>query len=157
MELGSICNREVIVALKQETVADAITLIRNHHVGDLVIIEHRGSAVVPVGILTDREILISVVAEGLDTTDLLISDIMSHELVTARADCAIEEGLKLMRHRGIRRLPVVGDDGELVGILSVDDIIDLMAEEIADLAALIRQEQAREIRRTTHTGLATYG
>lgn len=148
MTVGSICNREVIVALSDETVADAIRLMRQHHVGDLVIIRNRGKLAIPVGILTDRDILISVIGEGLEPADLLIKDIIMSDPVTVREDYELEDAVKLMRTRGVRILPVTGKEGELVGIVSLDDILDLLAEEVADLSALIHMEQRREIHRT---------
>lgn len=147
MKLGSICNREVIVALKEETAANAITLMREHHVGELVIVEGVGSHVVPVGVLTDRDILISVINANLNPSDILIADIISYNLVTARFDSSIENGLKIMRTRGVRRLPVVGRNNELVGLVTLDDIVDLVSAKINDLAVLIHTEKQQEVRR----------
>lgn len=148
MTIGELCNREVIVVQQNENLTDAVKLMREHHVGDLVVVEDKGIGQVPIGIVTDRDILIQVLGEDIDPNELTVGDVMTHEPVTAFLDDAVQDSLKLMRKNGIRRLPVVDDSGYLVGILTVDDIIDLLAEEIGDLAWLIRNEVDREISRT---------
>lgn len=148
MTIGELCNREVIVVLQNENLTDAVKLMREHHVGDLVVVEDKGIGRLPVGIVTDRDILIQVLGEDIDPGELTVGDVMTHNPVTALLDDSVEDSLKLMRKNGIRRLPVVDESRYLVGILTVDDIIDLLAEEIGDLAWLIRNEVDREISRT---------
>jgi CBS domain-containing protein len=152
MTVGTMCNRDVIVALKEESVAKAVALMRQHHVGDLVVIKNQGRLFVPIGILTDRDILISVISEGLDPRDFLIGDIMTTDLVTVQSNCSVEDAVKIMRSNGVRRVPVIGFEGELLGIVSLDDIIDLLADEVEDLSALIPTEHRREVRRTARPG-----
>jgi CBS domain-containing protein len=118
--------------------------MREHHVGGLVVVKEKFGKRVPVGIITDRDLVIEVIAEGVDMGDISVGDIMSDQLVTAREGDDLLETLKMMRARGIRRLPVIDDDGALAGILTVDDLIDLFSEQIADLARLIAFEQKRE-------------
>jgi CBS domain-containing protein len=118
--------------------------MREHHVGDLVVIKEKTGKRVPVGIVTDRDIVLEVIAEGVSMDDVNVGDIMSDKLVTAREGDGLLDTIKVMRAKGIRRLPVVNDDNELVGILSVDDLIDLFSEQIVDLARLIAREQSRE-------------
>lgn len=152
MSIGDICNREVIIAYKQENLEKAVRLMREYHVGDVIVVEERDGGRVPVGILTDRDILISVIGEDIEPRDISIEDVMSFELLTGHVDDSLLESLARMRQKGVRRLPVVDGRGELVGILTMDDIIDVLAEEIADLAGLIRNEQKREIGRAVDTG-----
>jgi len=144
MTIGKVCNREVVFIHAQASVPEAARLMREHHVGDLVVIKEKTGKRVPVGIVTDRDIVLEVIAEGVDMDDVSVGDIMSDKLVTARESDGLLETIKLMRAKGIRRLPVVNDDNELVGILSVDDLIDLFSEQIVDLARLIAREQGRE-------------
>lgn len=148
MTIGELCNREVIVVQQRENIADAVKLMRQHHVGDLVVVEEKGLGRIPIGIVTDRDILIQVLGEDFSPDELTVGDVMTHEPVTGFIDDSVEDSLKLMRKNGIRRLPVVDESWYLVGILTVDDIIDLLAEEISDLAWLIRNEVDREISRT---------
>ncbi len=144
MLVGKICNREVVFVEPDTSVAEAARLMREHHVGGLVVVQEKSGKRVPVGIITDRDLVIEVIAEGVDMGDISVGDIMSDQLVTAREGDDLLETLKMMRSRGIRRLPVIDDDGALAGILTVDDLIDLFSEQIADLARLIAFEQKRE-------------
>ncbi len=144
MLVGKICNREVVFVEPDTSIAEAARLMREHHVGGLVVVQEKTGKRVPVGIITDRDLVIEVIAEGVDMSDITVGDIMSDQLVTAREGDDLLETLKMMRARGIRRLPVIDDDGALAGILTVDDLIDLFSEQIADLARLIAFEQKRE-------------
>ena len=144
MTTGQVCNREVVFVHQQASIPEAARLMREHHVGDLVVIKEKTGKRVPVGILTDRDIVLEVIAEGVAMEDVSVGDIMSNNLVTARESDGLLETIKVMRAKGVRRLPVVNDDNELVGILSVDDLIDLFSEQIVDLARLIAREQGRE-------------
>ena len=144
MTIGKVCNREVIFIHAQASIPEAARLMREYHVGDLVVIKEKTGKRVPVGIITDRDIVLEVIAEGVGMDDVNVGDIMSDNLVTARESDGLLETIKVMRAKGIRRLPVVNDDNELVGILSVDDLIDLFSEQIVDLARLIAREQGRE-------------
>jgi CBS domain-containing protein len=144
MLVGKICNREVVFAEPDTSIVEAARLMREHHVGGLVVVQEKSGKRVPVGIITDRDLVIEVIAEGVDMGEISVGDIMSDQLVTAREGDDLLETLKMMRARGIRRLPVIDDDGALAGILTVDDLIDLFSEQIADLARLIAFEQKRE-------------
>ena len=144
MTIGKVCNREVVFIHAQASIPEAARLMREYHVGDLVVIKEKTGKRVPVGIVTDRDIVLEVIAEGVSMDDVSVGDIMSDNLVTARESDGLLETIKVMRAKGIRRLPVVNDDNELVGILSVDDLIDLFSEQIVDLARLIAREQGRE-------------
>jgi len=144
MTIGKVCNREVVFIHAQASIPEAARLMREYHVGDLVVIKEKTGKRVPVGIVTDRDIVLEVIAEGVSMDDVSVGDIMSDNLVTARESDGLLETVKVMRAKGIRRLPVVNDDNELVGILSVDDLIDLFSEQIVDLARLIAREQGRE-------------
>jgi CBS domain-containing protein len=144
MTVGKICNREVIVVDKTASITQAARLMREYHVGDLVVVEERTGKRVPVGIVTDRDIVLEVIAEGVDMSDVNVGDVMSDNLVTARENDSVLETIKIMRAKGVRRLPVINDANDLVGILAVDDLIDLFSEQIADLARLVAREQQRE-------------
>jgi CBS domain-containing protein len=144
MLVGKICNREVVFVEPDTSIAEAARLMREHHVGGLVVAQVKSGKRVPVGIVTDRDLVIEVIAEGVELGEISVGDIMSNQLVTAREGDDLLETIKVMRARGIRRLPVIDDDGALAGILTVDDLIDLFAEQISDLARLIAFEQRRE-------------
>ena len=144
MTVGTVCNRDVVFIHRGGSIPEAARLMREYHVGDLIVVDEKTGKRVPVGIVTDRDIVLEVIAEDVSPNDVSVGDIMSPELVTARAGDDLLETIKIMRAKGVRRLPVIDDDNELAGILSVDDLIDLFSEQIADLARLIAREQTRE-------------
>ncbi|OGI57172.1 MAG: histidine kinase [Candidatus Muproteobacteria bacterium RBG_19FT_COMBO_61_10] len=144
MPIGEICNREVIFATRANTITEAAELMRHHHVGDLVVVEEKSGQRVPVGMLTDRDLVIEILAKNVTLGDVTVGDIMSVDLVAARETDGIYETIQLMRAKGIRRLPVVNPRGGLEGIVSVDDLLELLAEEISGLARLVSREQQRE-------------
>ena len=153
MAIGEICSRQVVFARRDESVAAAAKLMREGHVGCLVVTDEDKGKRVPVGMLTDRDITVAVVAPGLDAETILVGDVMSGELLSVQEDAGIAETVELMRVRGIRRLPVTSNDGALVGLIAADDILSLLAEEIAGIAGMITREEKRErITRKTKAG-----
>ena len=144
MAIGDICVREVLVTERETTAQEAAKLMRQYHVGDLVVVDATSGRRVPVGIVTDRDIVISVVATGLDPKIFTLGDLLTREVVIGRADEGIFETIQRMRRNGVRRMPVVDAQDSLVGIVSVDDLIQLLAAEMTELSKLISREQARE-------------
>ena len=147
MSVGEMCNRAVVVVGKDETVAEAVQLMRRHHVGDVVVVEEQSGTRVPVGVLTDRDIVIEILAEDVALDAVAIKDVMSYELLTAPEDEDVIDTLQRMRTRGVRRVPVVDASGGLIGILTVDDILELMAEYLGGLARLVKRERESETRK----------
>ena len=146
MRIGEICTVQTIYCKRDETVQGAALLMRKYHVGDLVVIEQPDSERIPVGIITDRDIVVSVIARGLDPASLLVGDIMSDDLLTASEDDDVYETIERMRFRGIRRVPVVNSAGGLTGIVSADDLLEFLAEEMGELARISSHQQAHEKR-----------
>lgn len=144
MSAGEYCNRNVVVVSKSEPVNEAIKLMRSHHVGDVVVVESIEESTIPVGILTDRDIVLEILAEGVDLEAVNIGDVMSYDLVTVTENTKLIDTIKLMREKGVRRIPVVNEKGGLEGLLSVDDLLELVAEQLMDIVGLISKEQARE-------------
>jgi CBS domain-containing protein len=144
MPIGEFCNREVVFASRKTSVPEAAKLMRKHHVGDLVVVTMIDGKQVPVGMVTDRDIVIEIISKSLDFNDFTVGDIMSPNLVTVQNDEGVFEAIRLMRSKGVRRIPVVDKKGALVGIMSADDILDLLAEEMTELAKVAPRERARE-------------
>jgi CBS domain-containing protein len=118
--------------------------MRNHHVGDLVVIEEKEGRKYPTGIVTDRDIVVEVVAPGVNPEGLTVADIMGPEVATVRESEGLFEALRYMRDKGVRRMPVVDREGGLVGIITLDDLLSLLAEEMTELAKLVSHERQRE-------------
>ncbi len=145
MTVGAICTRNVAVAPRTEMIVDAAKRMRTSHVGNLIVVENRNGRHIPIGIVTDRDIVISVVAgDPHHINYLLVSDVMSDELVTAREHDDVETALKKMEEHGVRRLPIVDADGALAGILTLDDVLHYLTAQQSELVALVAREQSRE-------------
>jgi CBS domain-containing protein len=144
MTVGKICNREVVITTPEATLIAVAKLMREYHVGDVVVVNARGDEKVPVGIITDRDIVLAIVASEIDLDAVLAGDIMSHELLTAGEQESIWDVLQRMRAHGVRRLPVVNARGGLEGILSVNDFLELISDELLALAQVATRQQQRE-------------
>jgi len=144
MPISEICNREVIVVQPNDTILEAAKLMRQHHVGDVLVVEDRGGVRVPVGIVTDRDLVVEIMAPELDQRVITVGDIMAPDLVTVKENTGVFDAIQYMRAKGVRRLPVVDGSGGLVGILTLDDLLELLAEELLALAKLVKHEQKKE-------------
>jgi CBS domain-containing protein len=144
MAIGDICNREVVFARKDESVLSAAVLMREHHVGSLVVVDESGGMRVPGGVVPAREVAVGVVALGLDPERTPLGEVIGPEIICARDDTGVAECVALMRQKGLRRLPVVDASGGLVGLVTADDLLELLAEEMSGLAAVVAREQRRE-------------
>jgi CBS domain-containing protein len=144
MTVGEVCNRAVIIVKPDASVIDAVRLMKSYHVGDVVVVKNRDDRRIPIGIVTDRDIALSMADNARRVSYLRVEDVMSHDVVTSLESETVHEALKKMQSSGIRRLPVVNDEGALEGIVTFDDLIELLSEELADLAMLLDKEQKRE-------------
>lgn len=137
MSVGIICSRCVDVVDADETILAAAQRMHERKVGTLVILD---SANKPVGVLTDRDLVIRAVAQGKDPRQTHVGDVMTRNPKTLSQAAPIEQALALMRSGSFRRIPVIGDDGTLVGLISLDDILSLLAEEFAQVGSLVEKE-----------------
>ena len=146
MPVGEICNREVVVAERTTTIVEAARLMRRYHVGDLVVVDEVQGRRVPVGMVTDRDVVVEVIAREPPFASCTVSAIMSATVVCVPETAGVIETIQLMRSHGVRRVPVVDAGGALVGILAADDLLDLLAEELSALARIAPRGQEREVR-----------
>ena len=145
MTIASVCNRDVAFTTRETPVAAAAKLMRHGHVGSLVVVDQmNGGKRIPVGIVTDRDIIVEVIATGLDPAVITVGDIMERELVVGRESNSVIEILEIMRFKGVRRLPTVDGEGQLTGIVTVDDLLEILAEELGELARVVAREQSHE-------------
>jgi CBS domain-containing protein len=148
MTVGKFCNREVVVANRDSTIIEVARLMRQHHVGDVVIVNYQGDQAKPIGIITDRDIVVELIACEVSIDAVSVGDVMSFELITAKERDSIWDALQRMRTQGVRRIPVVNDAGGLEGILTVDDLLELLAEELILLAKVPVRQQMLEKKTT---------
>jgi len=149
MKTGELCNRAVVTAGRDTAITDAARLMRDHHVGSIVVVDETAASVIPVGILTDRDIVLEIIAKEVATNDVCVGDIMSYALLKVGEDDSVFEAAQRMRARGVRRAPVTGAGGGLVGILALDDILELLSEELSLLAKLTARETQQEQQKRT--------
>jgi len=146
MSVGAFCNREVVIADKSTSLVEIAQLMRQHHVGCVVITESQSGNGnnIPIGVITDRDIVLEIVAPPLDLQAVAVGDVMSRDLLLAREVDGLWETLKRMRSRGVRRVPVINDEKVLVGILTVDDILEILSNEFSELVTLMNKERRKE-------------
>ena len=148
MKIREICSRVVVVVEPHTDLREAARLMRDHHVGALVVIEKHDGPTKPVGIVTDRDIVVAVVAaSNVRPESLTVRDVMSTELVLAQDSDGVFEAVERMQDSGTRRLPVVTGDGTLMGIVTLDDVLRMLAGEMTALAIAAQRSVTRE----THT------
>ena len=142
--MGQYCNRHVITTDRATEIREIARMMRHHHVGTVVVVERRGDKDYPIGIITDRDLVVEVLAQNLSPETVTVSDVMSSHLVTAREDDNFFRFLDRMSAKGIRRLLVVDEEGALVGILTVDDILTALAVGLSDVTRLVQREIVKE-------------
>jgi CBS domain-containing protein len=148
MNVGQICQRHVITVKPTDELRTAARLMREHHVGFLVVVRPSlpEGGLEPVGVITDRDIVVSTLALDVDPHSVTVGDVMTQKPAVALEQDSVADALHQMRHHGVRRLPVVGDYCKLTGVLSLDDILTQRAEEIGTAAAAINTARDLESR-----------
>ena len=140
MDIGKICSRTVITVRETDELTLAAQLMREKHIGYLVVVKPNiaDGTVSPVGVITDRDIVVAVVAKETNPRSLKVGDVMTRQPAVVDEGSSLSTALQLMRQIGVRRLPVIGHAGMLVGVLSLDDVLDGLAGELMDIAGSIR-------------------
>ena len=149
MKTGEACIRTVVCIEPHAGIHEAARLMRQHHVGDLVIVDSgEDGKARPIGIVTDRDLVIEVLAMDLDLDRVNVVDLFcSPRLITVSVNEELETTLDIMWQHGIRRIPVLESDGSLAGILTVDDMVELLSEQLGLVTRLITRQLDIETRR----------
>ncbi|HET9978108.1 MAG TPA: CBS domain-containing protein [Burkholderiaceae bacterium] len=137
---GEICIRNVVVTYRSMILDEAARLMRGQHVGCLVVVDETPEARIVVGLLTDRDIVTTVVARDVPPTSLRVGDVMTEDVVCVREDDTLLDVLATMQRRRVRRVPVVGPQHRLVGIVSADDLLRLLAQQLQTLAQVLGEQ-----------------
>lgn len=145
MSIRDYCNMNVICCEPDAPIAEVAALMRRHHVGDVVVIDSQRQAQrVPIGIITDRDILVETIALDIEARLFTASDLMSAPLTTVQEDTSLAEALGIMRGKRVRRLPVVNRAGDLFGMVTSDDLLNVLAGELSMLAGLMTEQTVTE-------------
>lgn len=145
LSVGQICNRAMVFAYKSMSVSEAARLMLEQHVGSLVVVEETGQGRAIVGMLTDRDIVVAVVARDFNAQTVRIADVMSSHPIVCRADDSMTDALSQMHHHGIRRIPVTDAQDILLGIVTLDDMLKIVAEQLQTIVHVVDTEKKREV------------
>lgn len=157
MPISDICNTKVVTVEKDESILQVARLMRERHVGCVVVTRRAKEKEIPTGIITDRDLVLEVMSAEADPNQVSAGDIVVHSPIVVEENDGIRETLHRMRSNGIRRVPVVDGDGFLAGIISADDMIDFFAKEFKDLAKMISIEQRHEREKLSMSYVAAPG
>jgi CBS domain-containing protein len=142
--LGALATPIVVAAHPDTSCADAARLMRQHHVGSLVVVASGANDSKPLGMITDRDLVLAVMAEDLDPKLFTVGDVMSTPLVTAHTSTDLLEAVTLLGRHRLRRLVVTDDTGRLVGVAAMEDLLEAVAREMGTLAFALRGARDRE-------------
>jgi signal-transduction protein with cAMP-binding, CBS, and nucleotidyltransferase domain len=145
MSVDKICNHNVVTCEADAGIVETAIRMREEHVGDVIVTEYRNGRQTPIGILTDRDLVVEVIAQQVDPSRLTVGDVMSRDPAVVRRDNGVDYALTAMLQAGVRRVPVVDQNDALVGVLSIDDVLEHLARQISHLADTLRREQSREV------------
>lgn len=142
MNVSTICKRDVVTVRPSDGIDFAAQVMRDRHVGYLVAVAPaaKEGGVKPVGVLTDRDIVVAVVAQKVTPRTISVEDVMTPQPITVVENASLPSALQQMRDSGIRRVPVVDGLGRLTGVLSLDDVVDVLATQLQSVTQLIQSE-----------------
>jgi CBS domain-containing protein len=146
LKIRDVAVHQPVTAHASESIGTCARRMHDEHVGCLVVVERSDGSDFPVGMLTDRDIAIEVVAFGLDPGTMTAGDVMSDKPAVVEEDDDLLDALAHMRERGVRRLPVVRPDGALTGMLALDNLLEALGEEIDGMVGVMRAQRTRELR-----------
>ncbi|MGK0304790.1 MAG: CBS domain-containing protein [Gammaproteobacteria bacterium] len=144
MNVGEICSRNFIYVLHQDSVLDVARIMREQHVGSVVVVDNNNGEMTPQGLITDRDLVLEVLAAKIDPAVLKAEDILTSELIFVTETHDVEEALKYLRYYGVRRAPVVNVNGVLVGVFCIEDSLAILSEEFSELVKLLSNELINE-------------
>ena len=146
MKIGKLCKRKVVYCGLEASALEMARIMRADHVGDVLVVDDRDGRRKPVGIVTDRDLVVQVLANEVDPNRICAADVMGQELIVADEHEELHETVRRMRWKGIRRIPVVNAAGDLVGIAAVDDMTETLIETLADVSKISERQRAVEER-----------
>jgi len=146
MLLSEICTPDVVYCTAEITAAAAARLMRERHVGDVIVVAEPEVDQTPIGVVTDRDLVVEVLAKERDPAKVKVREIMRTPIVVAHSSEDAHQALERMKIHGVRRIPVMDEHGRLAGILCLDDLLKRLAADAVALAAVVSREQDQERR-----------
>lgn len=139
MTIGKVCKSDVTTISEKASIQEAAAIMGEKNIGCLLVIKDESEAQEPIGIITDRDITIKIVAKKTDLNGLTVAEAMSKDLLMLQSDQGIKKSIEAMHSKGVRRAPVV-ENNKVCGIVAVDDLIMMIASELSDLADLFKRQ-----------------
>jgi CBS domain-containing protein len=140
MLLKDLCTTDVAVCGRDTVLTQVARLLRHRHTGDVVVVDDVDGARIPAGLITDRDIVVKALGADLDPRQVTAGQIMRTPLITADESEDSGEAVARMRAHGVRRLPVTGPGGRLVGIVTLDDLLRLVVSDVGALLGIVTKE-----------------
>jgi CBS domain-containing protein len=144
MNISSICTRRMVTVDGDSTLLEAATKMREQHVGALIVTRRAGADSCVAGVVTDRDLVLEVLARGLNPAGIKIGDLASDPVASVPEDADLADGMAIMESHGVRRVLVTDAQDRIIGIVSLDDVMDACAQELAGLSRVIRSGLRRE-------------
>lgn len=144
MLLKEVCTANVVTCGPQTTVLQAASLMRHRHVGDLVVVDDPQDEGIPLGVVTDRDIVVEVLGNGLDPAKTTVGSLMRKPVVIAHDSEDTAQVVERMQAHGVRRIPVVANEGEVVGIITLNDLLRLFVADASALLGIMAKGQLHE-------------
>lgn len=144
MRIGEYCKRQVVSINANADISEAATRMREQHVGFLVVYRAGDDHRRPIGVLTDRDIVLQVTAARVDPQSVRVEDAMTRDPLIANESDDLADLLEGMRIAGIRRVPVVDSIGALSGVIAIDDAIDVITGLLCNISGSLKSEQRQE-------------
>lgn len=146
MLLNEICTPDVVCCGADSTALAAARLMRERHVGDVVVVDEPNGDQTPIGVVTDRDLVVEVIAKEQDPAKVTVREIMRTPVVVAHATEEVSEAVERMKAHGVRRIPIMGESQRLVGILCLDDLLKQIVTDAGALVDIVSREQSHEHR-----------
>lgn len=144
MLLKDVCTANVVSCGTQTSTLEAASLMRHRHVGDLVVVDDPQDQGIPLGVVTDRDLVVEVLGNGLDPAKTTVGSLMRKPVVIAHESEDTTQVIERMRAHGVRRMPVVAHEGEVVGIITLDDLLRLFVADASALLEIMTKGQVNE-------------
>lgn len=140
MKVGDLCERDPVIIDESGSACAAAELMRVNDVNCVIVVEREGGLCKALGIVTDHDMVTQVVAANRDAEALKVADIMSADLIEVNGNVSLWEAADIMREEGVRQLPVLDEAGYLLGVFRMDDVLQVVTAELADLLGVMGAE-----------------
>jgi CBS domain-containing protein len=141
MSVAKYCDREIATITRDASIHKAALMMRHYHGGEVIIVEKSNDKNIPIGIVTDRDLVVEIIAMEVDMEQISVGNVMSLELITVSENMSLSDTLDIMQHNGVRRAPVVDGSGCLIGLITVEGILKVLSQDMNKVLELFYRER----------------